>query len=45
MTELDKEIRKLKEEYVPIDFSSYTIEDSQSAVLSKRGSEAGIPQD
>ena len=38
----ERELKKLKEEYVPIDFSSYTIDDYSSEILSKRTSEEGL---
>ena len=41
----EKEMSKLREEYVPIDFASYTIDDQTSEVLSKRTSEDGLSKD
>ena len=41
----DLELKKLKEEYVPIDFQAYTIDDSKSAVMAKRKENDGLQPD
>ena len=38
----EKELQKIKEQYVPIDFEAYTIDDKNSKVLSKRSEEESL---
>jgi len=38
-------MKKLKEEYVPIDFDAYTIMDSKSSVMSQRTETGSLPGD
>ena len=38
----EKEMKRLREEYVPIDFSAYTIDDPKSEVMTKRSAATPI---
>ena len=42
---LEKQLRKIKEEYVPIDFQAYTIQDGASPILAKVHSETGLSKE
>ena len=45
LTKVDNKLKRLREEYVPIDFQAYSVDDALSNVLKKRHDEAPIATD